>query len=354
MNAISYDPSINYGAIHDGDTSVIPDHTVDLIIADPPADVATDDCYERIGSVSKRLLRPGGSLVVYIDQSRLAGSPFRSISQNLRYWWTLGDFCSRTIEDLGIESRWRPAFWFVSGTRGDKRTFIDDRISGYGGQFVRVKRDGRFERDWADCHGPGWPDAYVPVVHLAGRLTKPGDVVAILGNNIAEAADACDHLDRRWIGLGDGSRLELGRQAARESGADQVAYWTGVRKGTPALLGVSERAGKTFELEAIGPSTPFGPTEKRSMAIRLSDSHPHLYRVKFDRVYRPRDGAPIPLFSRPGGGSAVFTAWKPWVSAVMESDVAGANRLEQAQVAREARRASELARWAEARSGAHQ
>jgi len=354
MNIIDYDPLMNCGLIPDGDTSVIPDHTVDLVIADPPAEIATDDCYDRIGSVAKRLLRPGGSLVVYIDQSRFAGAPFPSISQNLRYWWTLGDFCPRTIEDLGIESKWRPAFWFVSGTRGDKRTFIDDGISGYGGPYIRYKRDGRPERNHADCHGPGWPDAYVPIVHLASRLTKPGDVVAILGGSIAEAADACDHLDRRWIGLGDGSRLELDRQTVQEGGDDQVAYWTGVKKGTPALLGVSERVGKTFELEAIGPSKTFGPAEKRSMAIRLSDSHPHLYRVQFDRVYRPRDGAPIPLFSRPDGGSAVFTAWKPWVSAVMESDVAGADRLEQVQVAREARHASELARWAEVRSGVSQ
>ena len=38
----------------------------------------------------------------------------------------------------------------------------------------------------------------------------------------------------------------------------------------------------------------------------------------------------------------------------MESDVAGADRLEQVQVAREARHASELARWAEVRSGVSQ
>ena len=112
---------------------VIPDNSVDLIFTDPPYDRKAIQLYDGLGEFAARVLRPGGSLVAYVGHIQLP-EVLPALGIHLRYWWTCacvhsGPTFARMTE-YGIVAKWKPIVWYVKETRGDKKTFIDDAVTG--------------------------------------------------------------------------------------------------------------------------------------------------------------------------------------------------------------------------------
>lgn len=110
----------------------IPDASVDLIFTDPPYDRKAIELFDGLGEFAARVLRPGGSLIAYIGHIQLPDA-LADLSKHLRYWWTCGCFHSEAkarMTEYGIIAGWKPVIWFVKETRGDKRTFVTDVVTG--------------------------------------------------------------------------------------------------------------------------------------------------------------------------------------------------------------------------------
>jgi len=110
----------------------IPDESVDLIFTDPPYDRKAIELFDGLGTFADRVLRPGGSLVAYVGHIQLPDA-LADLSKHLRYWWTCGCFHSEAkarMTEYGIVAGWKPIVWFVKETRGDKRTFVTDVVTG--------------------------------------------------------------------------------------------------------------------------------------------------------------------------------------------------------------------------------
>lgn len=110
----------------------IPDASVDLIFTDPPYDRKAIELFDGLGEFAARVLRPGGSLVAYVGHIQLPDA-LADLSKHLRYWWTCGCFHSEAkarMTEYGIVACWKPIVWFVKDTRGDKRTFVADVVTG--------------------------------------------------------------------------------------------------------------------------------------------------------------------------------------------------------------------------------
>jgi len=162
----------------------LPDSSVDLIFTDPPYDRDSLPLYEAAAEQAARVLRPGGSLILYCGQYLIPDIIAAAIGQGMRYWWTIA--CAHEgkkarMTEYGIVVHWKPLLWFVKGTRGDKHTFIDD-ITGTGR-----------EKD-----GHEWQQAVGEAEYFIARLTPPEGLVVDFFCGSGTTLLAADRLDRRW------------------------------------------------------------------------------------------------------------------------------------------------------------
>ena len=163
---------------------VIPDNSVDLIFTDPPYDRKAIQLYDGLGAFAARVLRPGGSLVAYVGHIQLP-EVLPALGIHLRYWWTCacvhsGPTFARMTE-YGIVAKWKPIVWYVKETRGDKKTFIDDAVTG-------VKEKSHHE----------WQQAQSEAEYYINKLTVKKDFVVdpFCGGGTTPAA--CQATGRRW------------------------------------------------------------------------------------------------------------------------------------------------------------
>lgn len=162
----------------------LPDDSVDLIFTDPPYDRASLPLYEAAAEQAARVLRPGGSLIMYGGQYLIPDIISAATAQGMRYWWALAcahqDKKARMTE-YGIVVHWKPMLWFVKGTRGDKHTFIDDMVGA-----------GR-EKD-----GHEWQQSTGEAEYFIARLTPPDGIVVDWFCGSGTTPLAADRLGRRW------------------------------------------------------------------------------------------------------------------------------------------------------------
>ena len=163
---------------------LIPDNSVDLIFTDPPYDRKAIELYDGLGEFAARVLRPGGSLVAYVGHIQLP-DVLPALGSHLRYWWTCacvhsGPSFARMTE-YGIVAKWKPIVWYVKETREDKKTFIDDAVTG-----TKEKRHHE------------WQQAQSEAEYYIDKLTKKKDFVVdpFCGGGTTPAA--CQSTGRRW------------------------------------------------------------------------------------------------------------------------------------------------------------
>jgi hypothetical protein len=110
----------------------IPDNSVALIFTDPPYDRASLPLYGEVASLAKRVLLPGGSLIVYGPNYALP-EVMNLCGEHLSYWWTLafllpGD--NALMREFGVRVGWKPLVWFTKGGRFNKQQLLFDVIQG--------------------------------------------------------------------------------------------------------------------------------------------------------------------------------------------------------------------------------
>ncbi len=177
--------------------SGVPDHSVELIITDPPyaRDVCVEAC-EWLAEVAPRVLTPGGSLIVLIGQVTLPVVA-HALAQTLQFRWPL---CMLQLEGKhaqmrlsGVEVCWKLALWYTNGTLPNERRYQMNLVR----DLVEVPASGggvsKANHEWEQSME--WSDYYVEQMTFAGETVL--DPYCGSGTFLASAAE----LGRNYVGF---------------------------------------------------------------------------------------------------------------------------------------------------------
>ena len=179
---------------------------MDLVFTDPPYNKDSIDLYRKAAKTAARILKPGGSFIVYSGQKYLP-EVYGLINQPaLRYWWTFAGVHgggNQMLQKLGIRCGWKPILWYVKGTRGDVSEVLLDVVSG------------NREKDQHE-----WQQSEAEALHFIEKLTFPDGLIVdfFMGGGTTKAA--ADKLGRRFVGFeieiatAEQLRERFGEQAA--------------------------------------------------------------------------------------------------------------------------------------------
>ena len=173
--------------------------SVSLIFTDPLYDENHIYLYDGLGKVAMRLLRPGGSLITYINQIKLFVIGQKLLANGLTFWCPLylkmaGN--SSRYFDRHIEVDIKLLLWFVKGNRPINPSFPKTKNDGkrnyMGDLIISEVPDKRFHN-----YGQNPKD----VEHIMKYLTATNDLILdpFLGGG--STAVACMNLQRRFIGI---------------------------------------------------------------------------------------------------------------------------------------------------------
>ena len=107
------------------------DNSVDLIFTDPPYQRGWLPFYEPLGKIAFRVLKEGGSLVMYAGHYGLPQIFDYMENSGLKYWWVI------MVKHTGSSARmfhrnvlvtYKPLLWFTKGTRPKIFEFTDDSV----------------------------------------------------------------------------------------------------------------------------------------------------------------------------------------------------------------------------------
>jgi DNA modification methylase len=171
------------------DSATIEDSSVDLIFTDPPNKREWVPLYEPLGKLASRVLKEGGSLVMYAGHHALPQIFDYMKNSGLKYWWTLvavvRDNGSPTLlQNQHVYVMWKPLLWFVKGSRLRTLDSIADLIDSKPPRKV-LHDDGQSSAD---------------VEHVISKLTIQDDVVFDPLMGAARTGIAALRLKRRFIG----------------------------------------------------------------------------------------------------------------------------------------------------------
>ena len=108
-------------------------NSVDTILTDPPYPSEFLHCWDELGELAMRILKPGGNLIAMSGQSNIFEVGGRLLKSGLKNHWI---FCWHQkakpvqMEVLGISSVWKPVIWMTKGFSfagggGTRRDMID-------------------------------------------------------------------------------------------------------------------------------------------------------------------------------------------------------------------------------------
>jgi DNA modification methylase len=146
------------------DTPKIGDKSIDLIFADPPYHTEWLPMYEPLGKLACRVLKEGGSLVMYAGHYALPQIFEYMKNSGLKYWWAMvvkHNGSSRLLQYHHVYVMWKPLLWFVKGKRLKVLDSIPDLI----------------ESQPPSKALNGWEQSPVEAEHVISKLTIPDDVV---------------------------------------------------------------------------------------------------------------------------------------------------------------------------------
>ena len=108
----------------------IPDDSIDLIFTNPPYDEGSLPLYRDLGILACRVLKPGGSLVLFGAYSLISSANLIEQS-GLKYIHTIAVIhsgaCGMDYPNH-IRLKWKPMLWFVKGTKPNTAGIIEDVI----------------------------------------------------------------------------------------------------------------------------------------------------------------------------------------------------------------------------------
>jgi hypothetical protein len=140
--------------------------SVDCILTQPPELNYSDsrEEYETLAREAVRLLYPGGSLVVLVNQADLPEA-LALLTPHLRYHWTLACLSpdgsvARRVPSLSLLTAWQPALWFTHGDPS-RHPWISDALR-------TVEKSGDVS---------AWADSELSLMRLIEALTNPRDLL---------------------------------------------------------------------------------------------------------------------------------------------------------------------------------
>lgn len=170
-----------------GGLESIKENSVDFIITDPPYPKEYLPLYSELSAFAKRVLKPGGSLIVMVGQSYLPEVIGR-LSENMAYHWCMAYLTpggqSPQLFPKRVNTFWKPVLWFKKG----------DYVGDYIGDVLKSPvndNDKRFH-EWGQSLG-GMKD-------IIQKFTNPGDLILdpFLGGGTTGVAAVT--MGRRFIG----------------------------------------------------------------------------------------------------------------------------------------------------------
>jgi len=147
------------------ESNSIPDNSIDLIFTDPQYGGKDDETYRQLGHLAKRVLKVGGSMIVFIGTYDLPEHTNLILESGLKYWWII---CMKQtgqhgqMYQRGIFFNWKPLLWFVNG---NERTKGLDSLHDYVESSPPTK----------DLHK--WEQSTVEADHVINKLTLENQVV---------------------------------------------------------------------------------------------------------------------------------------------------------------------------------
>ncbi len=196
--------------IRDG-LPMVEDESVDIIITDPPYPKEYIPLYEDLSKVAKRVLKPGGSLVVMVGQSYLP-EVVRLLGSCMEYHWCLAYLTpggqSPQLWHKRTNTFWKPVLWYTKGEyTGD---YIGDVL-----KSPPNDNDKRFH-EWGQSVG-GMKD-------IVERFTDPGHVILDPFSGGGTTGVAAVSMGRRFIGVDvDESNIETTERRVQEAYAGSKA-----------------------------------------------------------------------------------------------------------------------------------
>ncbi len=188
--------------------AAIPDHSVDVVVCDPPYGVEAVPLYGALGELAARVVKPGGSVLVMTGQYTLPET-VAELSAWLSYHWTIAYLTpggqSAQIWPRKVNTFWKPVLWYTNGP--------------YAGEWHGdATRSDTNDNDKRFHH---WGQSESGMARLVEGFSAPGDVILdpfVGGGTTAVVALS---LGRRCIGIDiDEAALATTRSRVAEAVAD--------------------------------------------------------------------------------------------------------------------------------------
>jgi hypothetical protein len=163
----------------------VPDHSVPLIVTDPPYLGSELDCWWKLAKLASRLLCDGGVLLSYSGQLHL-DKVMTALVSELQYHWMLALYCpgpETAIHARFFKCQWKPILAFTR--RGCNRR------EAWTGDVVRQGPDKRLH---------AWQQSEDQAAWLIETFSKPGELVVDPFVGSGTTAAAAIRLGRRFIG----------------------------------------------------------------------------------------------------------------------------------------------------------
>lgn len=192
-------------ALHTCDLEAAPidDASVDVIITDPPYPQEFLPCYEALGRLACRVLKPGASCLVMVGQSYLPDVIAALIRGGLRYHWTLAYLTpggqAVQVFPRKVNTFWKPLLWFTNGARE------------HGGWIGDVTKSVVNDND---KHAHDWGQSVSGMADIVSRLSAPSDTVLDPFCGAGTTGVAALSLGRKFIGV-DIDAAHIATSAAR-------------------------------------------------------------------------------------------------------------------------------------------
>jgi hypothetical protein len=205
--------------------SEIAESSIDLIFSDPSYGEQSLILYKELATVGERVLKPGGSLVVYVPNAYLDVIIDYMKAASLTYWWTIavkleGSFPRHYQRQVTI--KYKPLLWCVKGNKLNSPEFTGDLIVS----------------DRPDKIGHDWQQSIIDGEHMISRLTVENQIVFDPMFGSCTTGIAALKLGRKFIGIELNpesfkmAELKLGKMATKTTTAGNVSLNSVNRPGT--------------------------------------------------------------------------------------------------------------------------
>jgi ParB-like chromosome segregation protein Spo0J len=170
------------------DAATIGDKSIDLIFTDPPYHKEWLPMYEPLGKLACRVLKEGGSLIMYARHYALPQIFDYMKNSGLKYWWEMvvkHNGSSRLLQYQRVYVMWKPLLWFVKGNSLRVLDSIADVIES--------------QPPSKALHG--WEQSPIEAEHIISKLTIQDEVVFDPLMGAATTGIAALRLKRRFFGI---------------------------------------------------------------------------------------------------------------------------------------------------------